>query len=63
MPSAKFAFTKEGIEGFMDNVAVLKGAKNLENAKLFQNFVMDTENAALISEFAGYDNGNTNGLA
>ncbi len=63
MPSAKFAYTKEGIEAFMDNVAVLKGAKNLENAKLFQNFVMDTENAALISEFAGYDNGITNGLA
>lgn len=62
MPSVKFAFTKEGIEGWMDNVSVLKGAKNLDNAKLFQNFVMDPANAALISEFAGYDNGVTNGL-
>lgn len=63
MPGVKFAFPKEGIEGWMDNVSVLKGAKNLENAKLFQDFVMAPENAALISEFAGYDNGITNGLA
>jgi spermidine/putrescine transport system substrate-binding protein len=53
----KFAFPKEGIEGWMDNVAVLKGAANMENAKLFQNFMLAPENAALESSFAGYDNG------
>jgi spermidine/putrescine transport system substrate-binding protein len=57
IPAIKYAYPKEGIEGWMDNVAVLKGAANLENAKLFQDFVMDPQNAALISEFAGYDNG------
>ena len=57
LPTAAFAWTKEGVEGWMDNVAVLKGAKNLENAKLWQNFMMDPKNAALASDFAGYDNG------
>jgi spermidine/putrescine transport system substrate-binding protein len=57
MASLTYAYPKEGVEGWADNVAVLKGAPDLENAKLFQNFLMDPENAALISEFAGYDNG------
>ncbi|MCW6507230.1 extracellular solute-binding protein [Lichenifustis flavocetrariae] len=53
-PDIKFVFPKEGVVGWMDNVAVPTSAKDPENAKKFIEFLLKPENSGLSSNFTHY---------
>lgn len=55
-PGLVYIYPKEGVNLWGDNFAVAKGAPNLENAKIFINFMMDPKNAAEASNYTGYNN-------
>lgn len=55
-PGFAFGLPKTGYPLWQDNVAILADAKNVENAKLFLNFLMDPENAGLVSNYTRYGN-------
>ncbi len=55
-PSVRYVYAKEGVVGFMDNIAVPAGAPHVENAKRFMSFMMQPENAAIVSAFSDYPN-------
>lgn len=55
--SIQYIFPKEGVLGWTDVIAVPKDALHAEAAKKFMDFTMIPENAAMISNFAGYGNG------
>jgi spermidine/putrescine transport system substrate-binding protein len=52
-----FGYPVEGYPIFMDSVALLSDAQNVDEAYLFLDFIMVPENAAMISSFARYANG------
>ena len=56
-PSVAFAHPREGYTGWMDNLAVPRGAENVENAMIFMDFMMVPENIALESNYVGVNGG------
>lgn len=55
--NVKFGYPKEGFVLWMDSVALLSDAQNVDEAYQFMNFIMEPENAAMVSAFARYANG------
>jgi spermidine/putrescine transport system substrate-binding protein len=51
-----YIYPKEGLNLWGDNFAVPKGARNVENAKLFINWMMEPKNIAEASNALGYNN-------
>ena len=49
-----FFLPKEGGIAFLDNMVILKNAKNLENAHIFINYILKPENLARIVDEFGY---------
>lgn len=56
LPTAVYVYPKEGTGFWSDNFAVPKGAPNLEDAKIFINWMLDPKNIAEASNFTGYMN-------
>ncbi|MDR2108752.1 MAG: spermidine/putrescine ABC transporter substrate-binding protein [Coriobacteriales bacterium] len=61
--SFEAVFPSEGCYLFLDNLSVLKGAKNRENALKFINFILEPEVSKMISEEFPYLNPNKAAVA
>ncbi len=56
-PDVVYGYPREGYPLFMDSVALLSDAQNVDQAYQFLDFIMVPENAAMISAYARYANG------
>ncbi len=56
-PDVVYGYPREGYPLWMDSVALLSDATNVDEAYQFLDFIMVPENAAMISGFARYANG------
>lgn len=56
-PAVAYGYPREGYILWMDSVALLKDARNVEEAYRFIDFILTPENAAMISAFARYSPG------
>jgi spermidine/putrescine transport system substrate-binding protein len=56
-PDVAFGYPREGYPLWMDSVGLLADARNVDEAYTFLDFIMEPENAALISNYARYANG------
>ncbi|MBS0126781.1 extracellular solute-binding protein [Thetidibacter halocola] len=56
-PPVQYGYPKEGYPLWMDSVALLADAQNADNAYAFLDYIMEPENAAMLSAFARYANG------
>jgi spermidine/putrescine transport system substrate-binding protein len=55
-PDLVYIYPSEGLNQWTDHFAVPVGAPNLDNAKIFINWMMDPKNIAMQTNFTGYDN-------
>ncbi|AZI57414.1 extracellular solute-binding protein [Nakamurella antarctica] len=56
-PSLKYVYPKEGVNLWQDNFAIPVGAKNVDQAKTFLNWMLKPENMAVAVNFQGYASG------
>ena len=55
-PDVEFIYPSEGLNFWSDHMAIPVGAPNLDNAKIFMNWMMEPANMAQASNFSGYNN-------
>jgi spermidine/putrescine transport system substrate-binding protein len=56
LATVAYIYPREGLALWGDNLAIPKGAKNIDNARLFLNWMMEPKNAAEATNFLGYNN-------